>query len=42
MPTVSFTELVRMMVDQDEALARRERTLADSGYQVATPGQVMR
>ena len=27
----SFTELVRMMVDQDWELARRERTLSDSG-----------
>jgi GDPmannose 4,6-dehydratase len=41
-PKVSFKELVQMMVDQDGDLARRERTLADSGYQVATPGEVMR
>jgi GDPmannose 4,6-dehydratase len=35
-PKVSFTELVRMMVDRDRDLARRERTLSDSGYYVAT------
>jgi GDPmannose 4,6-dehydratase len=33
-PKVSFTELVRMMVDGDLELARRERSLADSGYRV--------
>ncbi len=41
-PRVSFTELVRMMVDQDWDLARRERTLSDSGYQVAASGEVAR
>jgi GDPmannose 4,6-dehydratase len=35
-PKVSFIELVQMMVDQDRDLARRERTLADSGYQLPT------
>jgi GDPmannose 4,6-dehydratase len=37
-PKVSFTELVHMMVDQDRDLARRERTLSDSGYTVASRG----
>ncbi len=37
-PKVSFTELVRMMVDQDRDLAQRERTLSDSGYRVAKRG----
>jgi GDPmannose 4,6-dehydratase len=40
-PKVSFSELVRLMVDQDEELARRERTLADSGYQLATYGEAV-
>jgi GDPmannose 4,6-dehydratase len=31
-PKVSFQELVRLMVDGDLELARRERTLADAGY----------
>ena len=31
-PKVSFTELVRMMVDRDLDLARRERALSDLGY----------
>jgi GDPmannose 4,6-dehydratase len=34
-PRVSFKELVRMMVDSDLELARRERTLADLGYRTA-------
>jgi len=38
MPKVSFTELVRMMVDHDWDLARRERTLSDSGYSVSLRG----
>lgn len=33
-PKVSFAELVRMMVDWDLNLARRERLLSDSGYDV--------
>jgi GDPmannose 4,6-dehydratase len=33
-PRVSFIELVRMMVDRDLSLARRERMLFDSGYDV--------
>jgi GDPmannose 4,6-dehydratase len=37
-PKVSFTELVRMMVDHDWDLARRERTLSDSGYSVSLRG----
>jgi GDPmannose 4,6-dehydratase len=41
-PKVSFKELVQMMVDQDGDLARRERTLADSGYQVALHGEATR
>jgi GDPmannose 4,6-dehydratase len=41
-PQVSFVQLVQMMVDQDEELARRERTLADSGYQVALHGEATR
>ena len=35
-PKVSFTELVRMMVEHDLDLARRERTLTDSGYGVTS------
>jgi GDPmannose 4,6-dehydratase len=38
MPQVLFPELVQMMVDQDWDLARRERTLSDSGYSVAKRG----
>ena len=34
-PSVSFKELVQMMVDKDLELARRERTLADLGYRTA-------
>ncbi len=34
-PTVSFTELISMMLDADMELARREKTLLDAGY--ATP-----
>jgi GDPmannose 4,6-dehydratase len=41
-PRVSFTELVQMMVDHDEELAQRERTLTDSGYQVAICGEAAR
>ena len=37
-PKVSFTELVRMMVERDLDLARRERALSDLGYQTARPG----
>ena len=37
-PKVAFTELVRMMVDQDRDLARRERTLSDSGYPTTSRG----
>jgi GDPmannose 4,6-dehydratase len=36
--TVSFTELVRMMVDSDTELARQERTLRDAGHRVANRG----
>jgi GDPmannose 4,6-dehydratase len=38
-PRVSFTELVQMMVDHDEDLAQRERTLSDSGYLVTMQGE---
>ncbi|RJP36306.1 MAG: GDP-mannose 4,6-dehydratase [Phycisphaerales bacterium] len=31
-PTVSFIDLVRMMIDADMELARREKTLVDAGY----------
>ncbi len=41
-PRVSFTELIRMMVDQDCGLAGRERTLANTGYRVAIPGVAAR
>lgn len=37
-PRVTFTNLVQMMVDQDLDLARRERTLSDSGYRVEVRG----
>lgn len=33
---VTFRELVEMMVESDRDLARRERTLSDSGYSVVT------
>jgi GDPmannose 4,6-dehydratase len=38
-PRVSFTELVRMMVDADLELARRERVMRDAGHDVPTRGQ---
>jgi GDPmannose 4,6-dehydratase len=41
-PKVSFTELVRMMVDEDWELARRERSLSDSGYHVPIHGAAAR
>ena len=41
-PQVSFTELVQMMVDEDRDLARRERTLSDSGYRVLSRGDAAR
>jgi GDPmannose 4,6-dehydratase len=41
-PKVSFGELVQMMVDHDRDLARRERALSDSGYQLATYGAAAR
>lgn len=31
-PKVSFQELVRMMVDEDTELAKREKVLVDAGY----------
>jgi len=37
-PTVSFDELVEMMVRHDLELARQERTLKDAGHAVATRG----
>ncbi|HLB08614.1 MAG TPA: GDP-mannose 4,6-dehydratase [Gemmatimonadaceae bacterium] len=39
-PKVSFTELVRMMVERDLDLARRERALSDLGYQTARSGEM--
>ncbi|MCZ2073677.1 MAG: GDP-mannose 4,6-dehydratase [Bryobacterales bacterium] len=37
-PTVTFTALVRMMVDADLELARRELTLVNAGHHVLTRG----
>ncbi len=37
-PTVTFTELVEMMVDHDLELARQERTLKDAGHVVPLRG----
>ncbi len=37
-PTVSFEELVRMMVDSDLELARQEQTLKRNGHEVALKG----
>ncbi len=37
-PTVSFDELVAMMVEHDLELARQERTLIDAGHDVAHRG----
>jgi GDPmannose 4,6-dehydratase len=37
-PKVSFAELVRMMVDFDLELAKREKVLADAGHSVAFRG----
>ncbi len=37
-PRVGFRELVRMMVDADLELARRERVLADAGHRVTFRG----
>ena len=39
-PKVSFTELVRRMVERDLDLARRERALSDLGYQTARSGEM--
>jgi GDPmannose 4,6-dehydratase len=38
-PRVSFEQLVRMMVDHDLELARKEKTLGDAGYPVPTRGK---
>ncbi len=38
-PKVGFEELVRMMVDNDMELARRERTLKDAGHLVSTQAE---
>lgn len=35
-PKVSFTELVRIMVEHDAELARQEKTLLDAGHRVVT------
>ncbi len=37
-PTVEFSELVRMMVDEDLELARQERTLRDAGHHAGLRG----
>jgi GDPmannose 4,6-dehydratase len=37
-PKTSFAELVKMMVESDLELAKRERTLRDAGHQMALPG----
>jgi GDPmannose 4,6-dehydratase len=37
-PRVSFTGLVRMMIDHDLELARQERTLRDAGYPTSMRG----
>jgi GDPmannose 4,6-dehydratase len=37
-PRVCFADLVRMMVDHDLELARREETLRRAGYEIALPG----
>ena len=37
-PTVSFEELVKMMVEHDLELARQERSLAAAGHKVVTRG----
>jgi len=39
-PTVSFPELVRLMMDHDLELARQERTLADAGHKYVIRGSV--
>ena len=35
-PTTSFDELVRMMVEHDLEMAKREKTLRDAGHKVGT------
>jgi len=37
-PTVSFSGLVRMMVESDLELAQREQTLKIAGHTAALPG----
>ncbi len=37
-PTVSFGELVKMMVDHDVELAHREKVLQDAGHEASLPG----
>jgi len=41
-PKVDFHELVRMMVDHDHELAKRERILADHGHDVGMRGSAIR
>jgi GDPmannose 4,6-dehydratase len=41
-PKVGFKELVRMMVDSDLELARRERTLRDAGHDITPRGAAER
>ncbi len=38
-PRVGFKDLVRMMVDHDQELARREKTLRDAGHRIAARGE---
>ena len=38
-PTLSFADLVRLMVDSDLELARQEATLRDAGHEVAMRGK---
>lgn len=41
-PTLSFTELIRMMVDSDVELARQERILRDAGHVLSPRGNAAR
>ena len=41
-PKVSFTELVRMMVEHDVELAKQEKVLRDAGHDLAARGAVSR
>jgi GDPmannose 4,6-dehydratase len=41
-PRVDFTEMVKMMVEHDLELARRELTLAEAGYDTPARGLAVR